>query len=163
MILNLVKNNDSVLHRSTEKFNFDDPQCDPTELFHNLRETMVAERGLGLAANQCGIGLAVFVFGNPDDESSILPVFNPLLLESYGKPVYFDEGCLSYKGLILKVKRASQIRVRFYNEKGVAATMRLNGLSAHVFAHEFDHTAGLTFINRANRYHLEQARKHMRK
>jgi len=161
MILQL-KND--ILHQHTERFDFTNPPMDPTELFQNLKETMIANRGVGLAAPQCGIPYSVFVMGNPDDPDSVFSVFNPKIVDEASKDIVLgEEGCLSYPNLFVKVKRPKSIKARFSGHDGNVGTLKLDGWTARIFQHEFDHLYGITFQKRASKFHLDQAKNKQKK
>lgn len=159
MILKLVDKDDPVLSKKTEKFDFNNPPMDPEELFKNLKETMIANRGVGLAANQVGIPYSVFVVGNPDDEETIFSVFNPIIVDMSLESMLTEEGCLSYPGLYVKVKRPSIIRARYTNFSGNTNTIKFGGMTSRIFQHEMDHLEGVCHLDRANKIHLDQAMK----
>jgi len=68
-----------------------------------------------------------------------------------------DEGCLSYPGLYLKVKRPSTIRVRFFDYNGDRHIKKFGGMTARVFQHEFEHMEGLSFTNKVSDFALRRA------
>jgi peptide deformylase len=119
---------------------------------------MIEQKGVGLAAPQLGIMTRVFVIGNPSDPASIIGVFNPLITDYDEETVVYEEGCVTYPGLFIKIKRPRAIRVRYRGWNGEAGTTRYEGYTARVFQHEYDHLNGITFQSRANRYHLDQAK-----
>jgi len=161
MILQLK---DDVLYQHAEKFDFKNPPMDPTELFENLKETMIAKRGVGLAAPQVGIPYAVFVMGNPDDPDSVFSVFNPRIVDETSKDIVLgEEGCLSFPNLYVKVKRPKSIKARFSGHDGNVGTLTLDNWSARIFQHEFDHLYGITFHKRASKFHLDQAKNKLKK
>jgi peptide deformylase len=100
-----------------------------------------------------------FVIGNFSDPASIIGVFNPIILDYDEETVVYEEGCISFPGLFIKVKRPRGIRVRYRGWDGNAGSTRYEGFTARVFQHEYDHLNGITFQQRANRFHLEQAKK----
>jgi peptide deformylase len=163
--MELIKGTDLRLKETCPEFNFgtDHVMEDGTiitahELYELLRDTMVANKGVGLAAPQLGIMTRVFVIGNPSEPESVIGVFNPIIVDYDQETVSYEEGCLSYPGLFVKVKRPRAIRVRYRGWNGEAGTTRYEGYTARVFQHEYDHLNGITYQSRANRYHLEQAR-----
>lgn len=163
MIIKLVDASNSLLHQECQAFDFENPQIDPHQLVEDLADTMTHNRGVGLSANQVGYNLKVFVMGNPDKPEDVFTVFNPKIV-SYGEEVMLaEEGCLSYPGLFIKIKRPNTIRVRFTNAMGYTDTVTLSGLDARVFQHEFDHMMGISHIGRASRFHLEQAKRQQKK
>ena len=160
MKLSLVSSNNMILRQKAEDFNFDVVGIyDPKELFESMCELMCKERGIGLAAPQCGIPLNVFIMGNPSEPSSIISVFNPKIIEDIGTEVYYDEGCLTFPGLFVRMKRNSAIRVRYTNYRNYTDTIKFDGMTARVFLHEYDHLQGILYTNIAKPYHLEKAKR----
>ena len=156
MIYDLVPDTDLILKEKTVKFDFEKDNA--KELAENLAETMIKNKGVGLAAPQVGINKSVFVVGDPTNRDSIMAFFNPILVDLFGEVVYYEEGCLSYPGLYVKVKRPQQVRMRFTDMNGETATNKYTGFTARVIQHEFDHLMGITFHKRANPIHLISAR-----
>ena len=158
-VYTLIDNADPILKEKTEAFNFNDPQVPPEQLATNLAETMMLESGIGLAAPQVGMNLSVFVIGDPTNKESIIAMFNPKIVDTFGEMVYYVEGCLSFPGLYVKIKRPSGIRIRFTDMNGETTTTKYSGMTARSIQHEYDHLDGILFQRRANRIHLEKARK----
>lgn len=154
-ILNLVKDSDPILKQVMENFNFLSPPTDPIQLAKDLAETMIDNKGIGLSANQVGLPYRVFVItGSP-----IQACFNPKIVDTSTEMVYLEEGCLSYPGLVVKIKRPRMIRVRFTMPNGETKTEKFDGMTARIFQHELDHLNGIVHISRANLYHKEKALK----
>jgi peptide deformylase len=117
---------------------------------------MYEYNGLGLAANQVGEPYRIFAMrGQPEN----FVCFNPRIVQPSEMEVVLEEGCLTYPGLLVKIKRPQHIRVRFQLPNGDTITKQFTGMTARVFKHEMDHLNGLVFFNRANRYHKELAFK----
>ena len=159
----ILKLTDKILKESTQRFDFRNPPMDPTELFENLRDTMVAHNGLGLAANQVGIPYSVFVVGNPHIPESIFSVFNPTIVDYAQSIQLAEEGCLSFPNLFVKVKRPTMIKARFSGHDGVVDTIKFDGFTARAFQHEYDHLQGKLFIQQASKFHLDQAKHNKKK
>lgn len=159
MIKELVKSNHEILKQVAEPFNFENPQMDPVELFHNLRDTMCENKGVGLAAPQIGIPLRVFVIGNPGDPDNVIPVFNPKIVDFSEEVSSQEEGCLTFPALYIKVKRSRVIRARYTTQENITDTIKFDGLTARAFQHEYDHLNGVLYLNRANRYHIDKGKK----
>lgn len=162
MIYKLVLDDAPILSRETEYFDFDNPPMDATELFENLKETMIEHKGFGLAAPQCGLPYSAFVIGDPSTPDSIFSVFNPKIVHSEGTSD-MEEGCLSFSGLFIKIKRPSAIRARFSGHDGYVDTTDFTGYTARAFQHEYDHLKGITFTTRASKLRVERARKQKQK
>jgi len=162
MILDLIDGKSPELTQESTPFDFDGA-FDATELFQNLKETMIEHRGVGLSAVQCGIPLRVFVLGNWNDPDTVMSVFNPRIVDQSKEMTVEEEGCLTFPGLYVKVKRHDWIRVRYTTHEGVTDTIKLGGMTARIFQHEMDHLNGILYTRKANRYHLEQAQKQKKK
>ena len=155
MILNLIENTEPILHEKLERFDFGNPPVDPSELAINLTETMLKNDGIGLAANQVGLPYRVFVIRC----SPVLCCFNPIIVDTSIERIKMEEGCLSYKGLILNIERPKSIRVRFTLPNGETKTEKFTGMTARIFQHEYQHLNGEIFTNNLTRLELEMAIK----
>jgi peptide deformylase len=155
MILELVDCNDPILKQEVAPFDFSNPPVDPLDLVTDLSETMLENNGIGLSANQCGLPYRVFVMLGQE----LIPCFNPRIVDMSQETIVMEEGCLTYPDLFVKVKRPRRIKVRYAEPNGNIVTKTFDGMTARVFQHELDHLDGINYQQRANRYHLEQARK----
>ncbi len=155
MIYELIDCNDPLLKQEMEPFDFSNPPVDPLDLVSDLAETMLANNGVGLSANQCGLPYRVFVMLGQE----LIPCFNPRIVDMSQETIILEEGCLSYPDMFVKVKRPRRIKVRYAEPNGNVVTQTFDGMTARVFQHELDHLNGINYQQRANRYHLEQARK----
>ncbi len=109
---------------------------------------MYAFDGTGLAANQVGIEEKIFV---ADIGEGPFAVINPEIIQTSAKETVLEEGCLSFPGIHIKVKRPEAIRVRYLNERNQIVDAELSGLAAKVFQHEIDHLNGCMIIDHASR------------
>ncbi len=100
-------------------------------------------QGIGLAAPQVGISIAMFVYKLDDDQGIVI---NPEIIHKKGKATT-EEGCLSIPGIYGPVERAEEITVRGLNIKGKRIEWHLSGLKARVFQHETDHLHGILFTD----------------
>lgn len=138
--LKLIPDSDPVLHKKPAPYDFE-KNGDTATLFANvLYEKMKEFGGVGLSANQVGIDTAVFVIGV---EEVRIDVFNPEVVATYGESDY-NEGCLSYMGVYLSLKRPERIEVKFQNASGEWQERIYTGLTARIFLHEYDHMQGKT-------------------
>lgn len=155
----IMELDDRYLHKKCSDFNFDAPQVEPIEFAQELVKTMYEKNGLGLAANQVGYPFRVFAMrGAPEN----FVCFNPRIIQPSEAQVSLEEGCLSYPGMLVKIKRSQHIRVRFRTPNGDTRTETFTGMSARVFQHEMDHLDGIRFYDRANRYYRDKALKKWR-
>lgn len=145
---------DRYLLEECEEFDFKDPPFDPIDFAQNLVKFMYENNGLGVAANQVGVPYRIFAMrGMPEN----FVCYNPKIINHSKDQVVLEEGCLSYPGLVVKVKRPSVIRVRFSTPNGDTITKQFIGMSARVFQHEYDHLNGVRFYDKANKFHRDQA------
>ena len=122
MIKELLHYKEPLLKEEMEAFNFDDPQTDPIELAHDLAQTMIHNNGIGLSANQIGLPYRAFAIkANP-----IIVCFNPRLVDVSSGTEIMEEGCLSFPGLIVKVKRPVMIKVRYAEPNGNVVTTKFS-------------------------------------
>lgn len=126
---------------------------------------MIANHGIGLAANQIGLTKRVFVMGSENIEGFPKPfaLFNPKLLEVSEEQDLYKEGCLSYPGLFLNIKRPSVIKVEFQDSKGNVHEAAMSGLVARCFQHELEHLDGICFVDKVSQMKLNLAMRKIRK
>jgi peptide deformylase len=120
-------------------------------LVDDMAETMYAAPGVGLAANQIGVLLRVFVIDiAAEDEPSQLRVFiNPEILETAGT-LTWEEGCLSFPGVTEEIRRAEHVRVRALGRDGKPFELEAEGLLAVAIQHENDHLNGVVMLDKLN-------------
>lgn len=149
-----------VLRTHCEDFDFSNPPCDPIELMNDLHETMVANDGLGLSANQVGLNHKVFVLRAEDNKP--FAMFNPRIVATSEKLISLKEGCLSFPLLYLNIKRPEWVRVRYMDQHGETHTNRFMGITCRVILHEYDHMDGKVFTHVASKFEADRAlRKRM--
>lgn len=153
MNLSLIPDNDPLLNTKLEVFNFG--QIDTNELAQSMVDFMRQCNGIGLSANQVGLPHRMFVM----DGEPAFACFNPRIVEVGDEMVLLEEGCLTYPGLFVKIKRPKNIKVRFQGPDSVTYTKTFSGITSRCFQHELDHLDGINFFTRANTYHREQAFK----
>lgn len=144
-----------MLRAEMPDFDFTNPSEDPIELTQVLIKTMKQGNGMGLAANQ--IGKQVRVFTMMTDPPMVC--FNPRVTWTSDEQIVLDEGCLSYPGVAVKVKRPKDIRAKFQDPYGNVVVKKFTGLAARVFLHEMDHLDGVEYFNRANPMHKERFKR----
>jgi peptide deformylase len=142
------------------KFPLNRDEIDIDQVIQDMFETMYNFKGIGLSANQVGLPYRMFVMGTPDIEMVFL---NPRIVSVDGEEVVAEEGCLSYPGMFIKVKRPSEVVIRSTNTSGETKTQTYTGMTARVVLHEMDHLDGINYQKRATRFHLEQARNQHKK
>jgi peptide deformylase len=124
-------------------------------LVADMFDTMAAAHGVGLAANQVGVDLRVFVYDCPDEQGKRARgvVVNPVLEisarpETMPDPDDDEEGCLSVPGEQFPTGRADRARVTGTDLDGAAIVVEGTGFLARCLQHETDHLDGLLYLDR---------------
>ena len=157
--MELLKFTDPALRKVPESFDFEIGNAQ--ELADTLWEECRRLKGLGLSANQVGIDFKVFVMGS--DETNRKNVFNPQVVSVSKDTELAREGCLSYPGLWLSVKRPKQVTLSYQTVDGTHVVETFVGLQARIAQHEFDHMEGLNFSDHVSQLKLDMALKSLNK
>jgi len=114
-------------------------------------ETMVRERGIGLAGPQVGLRkrliIALEMEDVDDEDAEPLVLVNPEVLERSREAWVLEEGCLSIPGVNGEVTRALTATVRYQDVEGAEHTVEAKGMFARILLHEIDHLNGRLFID----------------
>ena len=113
-------------------------------LIDNMIETMHAEEGVGLAANQVGDLRKVAVIQLPEDEE-VLVLINPEITRREGEREV-EEGCLSIPGYRGLITRSETVRAKATDLNGKPVRIKADGLLAQALEHETDHLNGILYI-----------------
>jgi peptide deformylase len=155
---------DPVLHNPTRPVEVFDDEL--RTLVADMFETMAAAHGVGLAANQIGIDLRLFVYDCPDEEGVRHRgvVVNPVLEtseipESMPDPDDDHEGCLSVPGETYPTGRATRARVTGVDADGNPVEAEGTGFLARCFQHETDHLDGHLYLDRLIGRHRREAKR----
>jgi peptide deformylase len=118
-----------------------------------MKEAMLKHEGVGLAANQVGRDLALFVIDEKlAKEYGVPSAFANPEITDYGKESdVVEEGCLSIPGCWVPIPRAKKIMFKALDEHGKKVKFRARGMLARVLQHETDHLNGLTIRHRAQK------------
>lgn len=152
-ILPIVECGEPVLHARAAAVDAITP--DILALVADMRETLAASNGVGLAAPQVGVGLRIFLYDTEDDEGvrHVGTVLNPQLVTSKvpgTRPDKEDdaEGCLSVPGVLFPLVRAPWARLTGVDERGEPVRVEATGWFARVLQHEYDHLDGKLYVDR---------------
>ena len=154
--LNLVEPSDEVMNRAPQPFNFEADGDSAQSVANVLFERMKQLGGVGLSANQVGLDMRVFVMGLGELK---IAVFNPIIIKYSKEEELFNEGCLSYPGIMLAINRPTKITATYQNETGKYVEQDFNGLTARIFQHEYDHMNGTDYTQRVSKFKLDFAKK----
>lgn len=165
MLKQIIQKGDSILHNTVKKVAV--KEIISTKIKNIIHDMSAALRnnttGIGIAAPQIGIPLAIFLVSEEAMQNNIseeeaknknwshMVFINPKLIKGSKKKVLLTEGCLSIDGVFGKVKRSRQVMVEAYDERGKKFSVGASGLFSQVLQHELDHLDGILFIDKAER------------
>lgn len=114
------------------------------ELASEMLHAMYKNKGIGLAAQQVGIAKKILVC---DIGEGPLVLINPKIIAKTGKCLA-EEGCLSFPGVYINIKRAKEVEIKALNLEGKESKIIAGDLLARVLQHEIDHLNGSLFISK---------------
>ncbi len=163
-MLKIIKVPNPILENPTKKVEKIDEKI--KKIVEEMKETLLAQKdppGVGLAANQVGIPVSIFLI-RPDIKNEKIEVFiNPKILEKKEKvsrsktkkSLVKLEGCLSIPKIWGPVKRASKVLVEYENLNGEKIRKWFSGFKAIIIQHEMDHLSGIVFTQRTLEQNLK--------
>ncbi|TSC56569.1 MAG: peptide deformylase [Parcubacteria group bacterium Greene0714_21] len=116
-------------------------------LILQMKQTMDANNGIGLAAPQIGVSKRIIIVKDKKENHAFL---NPQILKQSRKKEEDEEGCLSLPGLFMQVKRAKRVEVLALTPEGKEVKIEAEGLTSRIFQHEIDHLNGKLIIHRVS-------------
>lgn len=148
--MKLVLFPNDILRQRIPEFDFSNPTVDPIQLEKDMIQTMLENDGIGLSANQVGLNVRMFVMGHKDNPSAAQAFFNPIVVASVDAIEDLEEGCLSFPGIFVKIKRPKKILARWQNSKGEWEQSEFDDYNCKCFLHELDHLEGIVFKDRVS-------------
>ena len=149
MILPIVAYGDPVLRQKGKTITKDFPKLQ--ELIQNMFETMDEAEGIGLAAQQVGYPIMLFITGAEDlgeGFEDFRKVFINAEIEEDESEIWErEEGCLSLPRIHEHVKRPKRLTIRYYDENFEFHEEQYDGMKARIIQHEYDHNIGKLFID----------------
>lgn len=147
-LLEVLKYGDPFLRKQVVPI--DENKIDP-ELIENMFETMYNEKGIGLAANQVGKSINLFVTDTSDIEEELdnfpqLVFINSEIIHSEGNSV-MEEGCLSIPEIRAEISRPEKITLKYQDNNFALKKDIFSGLMSRIIQHEIDHLNGKYFID----------------
>jgi len=112
-----------------------------------LKDLMVKEKGVGLAAPQVGLSLRIFVASATGKREDARMYINPILTDEHGSEEG-EEGCLSLPDIRVKIPRFKTLRVEALDEHGKPFSQSLEEYPARIIQHENDHLDGILLLDR---------------
>jgi len=150
--LQLIHFTDARMTTRPPAFDFEQDGDKAEELGEVLYKKMVEWDGAGLSANQVGLPYRVFVMGNKEDK---IVFFNPNVIGVSKEEVAIQEGCLSFPGFYLTLRRPKEVFLEWQNDKGETESGKFQGIGARVVLHEYDHMEGINFTFHASSFKLK--------
>jgi peptide deformylase len=124
------------------------PGEDARDLADALWAALDAAGGVGLAAPQIGDLRRVIIARDPAaPRARSLTLVNPVLTATEGPRVWFEEGCLSFPGLYVRVRRPRRVTVTYQDPDGTPRQLADDTLVARIVQHEIDHLDGVLYID----------------
>ena len=165
MVLEIVNYGSPVLRQKGVHIESVTPEI--KQLIADMLETMEANHGVGLAAQQIGVAKQLAVIdvrgatdrpswlerdGKPAEVAKFMPLvlINPEVTP-VGETVKGSEGCLSFPEIYAEISRPESVDVKALDAKGKPLAFRCGGLLARAVQHETDHLNGLLFIDRMDK------------
>jgi len=159
MIYTLLEKDHPLVHSALPEY-VDSDEVNRKEFSDSMVESMKHWGGIGLSANQVGFSHRMFVMG---DNEHYICCWNPKITVESEDQVPIEEGCLTYPGLFVKIRRPDWIEVEFEDENGEKHTDTFEGLMCRVFQHEMDHMDGIDFTSRAKKMDLNIAKRKLKR
>ena len=116
------------------------------QLISDMKVTMYAAEGIGLAATQVDVHERVIVIDVSEERNAPIVLINPEILMASVEKTKADEGCLSVPGIYDGIERSTSVRIRAFDEKGVSREIEAGGLLSVCIQHEMDHLQGKVFV-----------------
>lgn len=123
-------------------------------LAEQMLDFMTRNRAIGLAANQIGINLRLFVM---QVGAQARHCFNPSITSSGPELAVMAEGCLSFPNKQCTISRPNEIDVAYQDHQGQWIRDRLTGLESRCYQHELDHLEGKTMWDRQKEQNAKQS------
>ena len=145
----ITKDPNKILHKKLGSVGEITPEI--LAIIVEMRATMIEAKGVGLAANQIGKDLQIFVIDAKLAEEHKVPdaYINPEMNEFSRDKDEMEEGCLSLPGFWHQIKRSKKVRLKALDEHGTKIKLKARGFLARVLQHEYDHLQGMLIKDRA--------------
>jgi peptide deformylase len=160
-VLKVVKYPDPVLKKVCAPVTAWTPELQV--LLDNMCETMYADEGMGIAANQVGVSLRIFIMDENPEFKQPLIFINPEIVFESEETDDLEEGCLSFPGIRIAVKRPIKVVVKALDREQKEFLCEREGYAARCLLHELDHLNGITFFERISQLKRKIAEKKLAK
>lgn len=138
------------------------PVADLDRFEQGMIDTMLAERGIGLAANQVGYTFRVLAM-HIQENSQMVIMYNPMVKHTSQEQWMAPEGCLSFPGVELEIARPKFVTAQWQDRDGTWHERLFSYIDAKCFLHELDHLDGRVFKDHVSDLKYQQASKKSKK
>ncbi len=145
-IREIVQHTDPFIRKKSREVKYIDDKV--IELLDDMRETVLATNGSGLAAVQVGVLKRIFVI---NINGMYIECINPEIIKQSGEQ-YQVEGCLSVKMPYGYVKRPMHVTVRALDRSGNEFTITATDYTAIALCHEYDHLEGIIYTDKCTKF-----------
>lgn len=153
---------DSILLKTCESWNYNNPPMDCVELDQNLKDTLISHNAIGLAANQVGLAYRVMLI-HVQATSEYITMYNPEIISMSEELWNHDEGCLSFPKIHLSIARPKLIDVSWTDCNNNKYTRTFSDIDAKCILHELDHLNGIVFKQYVSAIKFSLAQKKSKK
>ena len=144
--LKILKYPHPFLKKNVESVKVKNINDDLRKIIKDMFEIMYINYGGGLAATQVGLNMRFFIMDSSESKNQKIVSINPEIIETKGNLIR-EEGCLSFPGISVKLKRAEWVKMKAVNEYGKEYTLSVDGYLARCIQHEYDHLNGITYFD----------------
>lgn len=144
--LDIIKYPDPFLKKRTDMININEINDKLRQIVDSMFEVMRKNYGIGLAANQVGLNMRMFIMDDNENTDKRIVAINPQIIDSQGE-IIDREGCLSFPGISANIKRAEWIKMSALDEFGRNYEMERVGFYSRCIQHEIDHLNGITYFD----------------
>jgi peptide deformylase len=137
----IILEGDELLRKTARNVTVFDEKC--MTLLDDMKDTLYAANGIGLAAPQVGILRRIFVM-DLHDQNGLIEFINPVFIDREGEQISC-EGCLSIPGFEGEVVRPAYIKIKALDRNGNEFEYEGEELAAVCVSHEYDHLDGILF------------------
>lgn len=159
-VLEIKKFNNPVLRKKCEEVK--EINGEIKKLIDDMIETMEKNHGIGLAAPQVGTFKRIIVLKADLTESDISALINPKIIKKSSEAEIGEEGCLSFPGLYLKIRRAKRVEAEGLDINGKKIKLMADDILARILQHEIDHLDGILFFDRLGFFRKWKVRKKLK-
>lgn len=157
----LVKYPDPILLQKTTEVTVFDSNLH--SLLDDMKQIMSEEKGMGLAANQVGESLSIFLMRDQSafkgKEPEVIEFINPKALNKSEEQQFLNEGCLSATGIYLQIQRHETVHLQYQDRNGNIKEGVVTGVEAVCVQHEMDHLEGIFYFDLVSRPQRKAALK----